>query len=83
MRRKTKEQEQEQGETRGKAGEKERETEYVWQEAHENRGGERCAEKAEREEIEGFSEEIVHCSGLESSRKVGFCSACSPLEKQM
>lgn len=48
--RKTKEQEQEQGETRGKAGEKERETEYVWQEAHENRGGERCAEKAERED---------------------------------
>lgn len=48
--RKTKEQEQEQGETRGKAGEKERETEYMWQEAHENRGGERCAEKAERED---------------------------------
>lgn len=45
--RKTKEQEQEQEETRGK----ERETEYaVDRQAHENRGGKRCAEKAERED---------------------------------
>ena len=45
--RKTKEQEQEQEETRGK----ERETEYVVdREAHEDRGGKRWAEEAERED---------------------------------
>lgn len=44
--RKTKEQEQEQGETRGR----ERDGVCMEREAHENRGGRRCAEKAERED---------------------------------